>query len=254
MSKNIYILFMKVVIMDRKKLLVAGVLIGFIICLFSAFMIISFGLNLVSEIIDPLPEYNIDNASFNNSTPELTAVSVARLNFGTSFNEVTVKDVHLTPDGKYWIVGIDPNDAVDHVDVTVDTKTLMSKRNLEGKYGEWRSLDELKANYIAEIQANYAFGKSQKITMGGKEIWKVSMVTDINDETGAKTVKYIYVDVATGKSKNTLDEFKRAAGTDGWLTLKEVDGVINKGDYQLNYLYDQEPGQFRDVLRDLYSE
>jgi hypothetical protein len=240
--------------MDRKKLLAAGVLIGFIICLVPAFMIISFGLTSVSEIIHPLPEYNADNASFNNLTPELTAVSIARLNFGTAFNEVTVEDVHLTDDGKYWIVGIDPNDAVPHVDVTIDAKTLMSKRNLEGEYGEWRSLDELKASYIAEIQANHALSKPQKITMGGKEIWKISIVTDINDETGAKTVKYIYVDIATGKSKNTLDEFEKAAGTDGWLTLKEVDGVINKGDYQLNYLYDREPGQFRDVLRDSYQE
>jgi hypothetical protein len=213
-------------------------------------MIISFGLTSVSEIIHPLPEYNADNASFNNLTPELTAVSIARLNFGTAFNEVTVEDVNLTPDGKYWIVGIDPNDAVPHVDVTIDAKTLMSKRNLEGE--EWRSFDELKAIYIAKIQVNHPLGKPQKITRGGKEIWKVPVVLSSNNEDSVRG--YIYVDVATGKSKNTLDEFKKAAGTDGWLTLKEVDDVINKGDYQLNYLYDREPGQFRDVLRDLYQE
>lgn len=244
--------------MDR-KLLVAGGLIGLIICLFSAFMIISFGLNLVSEIIDPFLKYNDDNylASFNNSTPELTAASIARLNFGVSYGEITVTNVNLTPDRKYWIVGIDPNDAVNHVDVIIDAKTLMSKRNLEGEYGEWRSLDELKASYIAEIQANYALGKPQKITMGGKEIWKILIVTDINDKTGAKTVKYIYVDLATGKSKNTLDEFKKAAGTNDWLTLKEVDNVVNNGNYQLNYLVDLKPTEknpFRDVLRDLYPE
>jgi hypothetical protein len=97
--------------MDRKKLLVAGGLIGLVICLFSAFMIIS----LVSKIIDPFPEYNNDNAysPFNNSTPESTAVSIARLNYGVYYGNFNVEDAYLTPDGKYWKVdmitrGLDP--------------------------------------------------------------------------------------------------------------------------------------------------
>jgi uncharacterized protein YpmB len=236
------------IIMDRKKLVVAGGLMGLILCLFSVFMIMSC-FNLL-DIIDPFQKYNGDNISFNNSTPESTAVSIARLNFGSSFNDVTVEDVYLTDDGKYWIVGIDPNDSVHYVEVTIDAKTLMSKRNDEGT---WRSLDELKANYIAEIQTDGIYGiigslsKPQEITMGGKEIWKISM--NATDESGEDTVKYVYVDLATGKSKNTLDYFNNAAGTDGWLTLKEVDDVINKGDWDY-----PEPRPFRDALRDLYSE
>ena len=70
--------------MDRKKLPVAGVLIGFIICLFSAFMVISFGLNLISEIAgqNHFNSSSFSNTSFNNSTPEATAIFIARLNDG----------------------------------------------------------------------------------------------------------------------------------------------------------------------------
>ena len=49
------------------------------------------------------------------------------------------------------------------------------------------------------------------------------------------------------KSTNTLVDFDTAAGTNGWLTLKEVDDTINK----INNL--PEP-QFRDALRNLYPE
>ena len=88
--------------------------------------------------------------------------------------------------------------------------------------------------------------------MNGKEIWKVPVVLSPNNEDSI--FGYIYVDVATGKSKNTLEDFNRAAGTDGWLTLKEVDDVINGGDYQLNYLTRLKQTPFMDVLRDLYPE
>ncbi len=71
--------------MDRKKLWVASVLI---ICLFSAFMIISFGLNLVSDMLEPA-EHNMDNASFNNSNHELTGTSAAIINFTTFVKGIT---------------------------------------------------------------------------------------------------------------------------------------------------------------------
>lgn len=240
--------------MDRKKLLVAG---GFIICLFAAVMIISFGLNLVSEIIDmPFLKYNDDSdyTSFNNSTSEATAVSIARLNFGVSYGKFFVNNVYLTDDGKYWNVDMTAASGKDpHVQVIIDAKTLMSKVNYEDEAGdEWNSLDELKANYIAEIQTNYPLGKPQKITMEGKEIWKVPVLLSSNNENSV--IGYVYVDLATGKSKNTLDKFKKVSGTDGWLTLKEVDDVINTGDYQLNYLTTLKQTPFRDVLRNLYLE
>ncbi|BDZ70056.1 hypothetical protein [Methanobacterium petrolearium] len=237
--------------MDRKKLLVAGVLIGgTIICLVSAFMIVSFGLDLISEIkgrthFDPS---SLSTTSFDNSTPEATAVSIARLNGGIAFGVGTVKDVYLTSDGKYWVVKFyDPPAPKGpyYWTVTIDAKTLMSKKDDD----EWRSLDELKASYIAQIQSmGNPCRKPQKITMNGKEVWKVPVVTEFENGTD-KTFKYIYVDLKTGKSKNTLENFNRAAGTDGWLTLKEVDAVINK--QHQNY---SEPSQFRDVLRDLYQE
>jgi hypothetical protein len=141
------------------------------------------------------------------------------------------------------------------VQVIIDAKTLMSESNVTGDE-EWNSLDELKASYIAGIQTDDTLGKPQKITMDGKEIWKVPVNT-IADVSGKDAVKYIYVDLATGKSKNTLDSFNKAAGTDGWLTLKEVDDVINSGNYQSNYLTDLKPTEknpFKDVLRDLYPE
>lgn len=231
--------------MDRKTLLISA---GLICILFiSAFIFISFAVNLVSEISEPV-EYH-DNSSFNNSTPELTAVSIAKLNFGTAFNDVSVGDVYLI-DG-YWIVGIDTHDVGGYLEVTVNAKTLMSKRSDEGA---WRSLDELKAIYIAGIQLGYPTEKPQKITMNGKEIWKVPVNTYSYYYNGTEIFEYVYVDLATGKSKNTLGEFNKAAGADGWLTLKEVDDVINKGDYKSEDQVNLKQTPFRNVLRDLYSE
>jgi len=45
-----------------------------------------------------------------------------------------------------------------------------------------------------------------------------------------KRTEYVYVDAATGKSKNELysDVFNEISGTNGWLTLKEVDDIANK--------------------------
>jgi hypothetical protein len=163
---------------------------------------------------------------------------------GGGFDGVTVADVYLTSDRKYWIVNFRAGGKEPYLFVTIDAKTLMSKVN----YGEWRSLDELKALYIAEIQSlGNPCRKPQKITMGSKEIWKVPVIYAKNS-TGS-TVKYIYVDIATGKSRNTLEDFNRAAGTDGWLTLKEVDAVITKKGWNR-----PRSSPFRDVLRDLYPE
>jgi hypothetical protein len=116
---------------------------------------------------------------------------------------------------------------------TVDVKTWKSKIG----NGEWKSLDELKARYIAEIQGHTTdgtLGEPCKVIMGGKEIWKVQTSPD----------EYVYVDLTTGKSKNTWKWFNKVAGTDGWLTLEEVDNTMSKIGM----------GSGRNVLRNLYLE
>lgn len=234
--------------MDSKLVLIAGGLIGgLFLCLFLIFsMAVGF---LITDDSGEGQHFDISsfsNSSFDNSTPESTAVSIARLNMGENFEYVTVEDVYLSSDGKYWIVDFLVGDAEPYLFVTIDAKTLKSRVN----YGEWRSLDELKASYIAEIQSlGNPWRKPHKITMDGKEIWKVPIVTDFYENGTDKTVTYIYVDVATGKSKNNLEDFNRAAGTDGWLTLKQVDELLTEQGW--NY---PEPSPFRDVLRDVYPE
>ena len=181
---------------------------------------------------------------FDNSTPESVAISIARLNSGIGFTSGDVDNVSLTPDGKYWIVTLHQKEKWN---VTIDTKTLMSKED----EGEWKSLDELKAYYIVDIQSDSPSGKPQKITRNGKEIWKVPVYHEDIYENGSVTheVTYVYVDLKTGKSKNTWNKFNEAGGTDGWLTLKQVDDALNK-------IQEKVTGSvgvpFRDALRNLY--
>lgn len=84
-------------------------------------------------------------------------------------------------------------------------------------------MDELKAIYIADIQSytrDVDLGEPSKITMGGKEVWKVPVhyFNKSNPE-----LAYIYVDVATGKSRNDFDYdfFNNASNPDNWFTLKK---------------------------------
>ena len=129
------------------------------------------------------------------------------------------------------------------MDCTIDAKTLMSKKNggMEKTVNTWRSLDELKAKFIAEIQSGSCieFDRPYKITLEGKTIWKISVYNIISDRR--ELYGYIYVDLTTGKSKN-VDLTGR---TEGWKTLKEIDDSINA-------MYDVGPRQFKDALRDLY--
>ncbi len=230
--------------MDRKNLLIAGVLIG---------GIISYGVFIIMPgIAEILEDESLTSTYFNNSTPQATAVSIARLNLGSGgFEGDPIKSVHLTSDGKYWIVNM-------HVEgvkwaVTVDAKTWMSKKDgesFEGTTNTWRSLDELKAEYIADIQKSRNdsnIGRPSKVAMDGKEIWRVPVYKYNYEHNKWEQAEYVYVDVATGKSKNTWGDFDKEAGTDSWLTLKQVDDTINKMGY---------PGllPFRDALRDLYPE
>lgn len=247
--------------MERKNLLLVGGLIGVTIVL------------LIGIVVSILPTANIFIANFpgektfDNSTPEATAISIARLNLGQwGFDSATIKSVHLTSDSKYWVVEIYNSVYQDGFDVvTVDAKTWASKINSSYEPNlsyTWRSLDELKAIYIAEIQARESFGQvseneePQKITIDGKEIWKIPVHSEYSQENGlSERDKYIYVDVVTGKSKNTFDEFNDAAGTDSWLTLKQVDDTINKMVREEDSSVGVETAwTFRNALRDLYPE
>lgn len=231
--------------MNKKKLLISVVLVVF---LFSVVTFMSFALSVISDFngrthFDPS---SFSTTSFDNSTPQATAVSVARLNMGKNFHMFDVKDVYLTSDKKYWIVKFDSSPKKIDFIVTIDAKTLMSKVN----DGEWRSFDELKALYIAQIQGLGNLCRyPQKVTMDGKEIWKVPFATDFYENGTDRTVKYIYVDVTTGKSKNTLEDFNKAAGTDDWLKLKQVDAVLTKKNWEY-----PKSKPFRNILRDFYPE
>jgi hypothetical protein len=234
--------------MDGDK---AGFTIGIILLfLIGIFIIIPtiMGTNEDSYSTDDNSSTNpSENLTFDNSTPEALAISIARLNEGTNgFEYVTVDSASLTSDGKYWIVNM--NDGMDSWVVTVDVKTGMSKEN----NGKWRSLDELKAIYIADIQAykaNVGLGDPSKVIMDGKEIWKVPV--HYIHENDPEQVEYIYVDVATGKSRNDFDyDFdNNASKPEDWFTLKEVDDIINK----VSGLYGPQE-TFKNVLRDLYPE
>jgi hypothetical protein len=196
-----------------------------------------------------------DYTAFDNSTPELTAISIARLYQGVSgFYTSHTFNTSLTHDEKYWIVKID-----DLIAVTVDAKTLISKQNgdLNQPTNTWQSLDALKAQYISDIQSNgyETVGEPHKITLNGKEIWKVPIYTIVSNWQGGyddQLVGYVYVDIATGKSKKLYSDifydiycyiFNDNPGTEGWLTLKEVD---ERSGLWLT--------PFRNALRNLYPE
>ena len=237
----------------RKDLLIAGSLIGLIVVLLGIGMLIppnsstglyTYSLNSTDESSDTGPATET-YLYFNNSTPETTAISISRLNEGMiGFDSHITTSASLNPDGKYWVVKMhNVHDVNDEVTVTIDAKTLISKKSacLLEPATTWRSLDELKATYIAEIQSGngYDIGKPYKITLEGKTVWKVPLY-DISD--GEKLIGYIYVDLATGKSKNV----DLAGDTRGWLTLKEADKSLDYSDAQYP--------PFIDALRDLYPE
>ena len=270
--------------MEKKNLLIFGGLIGIIIALFSIGITtfpssvnannsmsprnlhdlnssaenITYGLNSINEnsTNETFPEdFSKDYTAFDNSTPKLTAISISRLYQGVNgFYTSHTFNTSLTPDKKYWIVKMD-----DLMVVTVDAKTWMSKQNgdLNPPVNTWQSLDALKAQYIADIQKNgdETVGEPHRITLNNKEIWKVPLYTLISNWQGDyddQLVGYVYVDLATGKSKKVYSDifydiycyiFNDNPGTEGWLTLKEVD---EKSDWW--------PSPFRDALRDLYPE
>ncbi|WP_424353965.1 hypothetical protein [Methanobacterium sp. MBAC-LM] len=258
--------------MDRRNLLIAGSLVCGIIILvvIGVFIIIpaigDTSTAVSNSIIDKTGKLINESAgisTFDNSTSKSTAISVARLNqgmygFDGSFSNKII-NASLTSDGKYWIVEYTSAYPNESSVVTINAKTWASKMD----NGEWKSLDELKASYMAEIQSVYTviiqsrgtayLERPYKVTTEGKKVWKVPVMYT-NDED-QEFLSYVYVDVATGKSKNTWDEFNKFAGTDGWLTLKQVDNTINKIQKETDASFGIPTlTSFRDALRDLYSE
>jgi len=259
--------------MEKKNLLIVGILTGIIIVLIgigpiifpnstsaddsisagnlhdlnSSAKNITDGLNSVNESStnETFPEdFSKDYTTFDNSTSKLTAISIARLYQGVSgFYTSHTFNTSLTPDKKYWIVKMD-----DLMVVTVNAKTLMSKQNgdLNQPANTWRSLNELKAQYIADIHSgclseNARVGKPSKVTIDGKKIWKVPVY--YYNDVDHKITEYVYVDLVTGKSKNTWNDFNELTWTKEWLTLKEMDDRSGLW-----------PSPFKDALRNLYPE
>lgn len=244
--------------MDKKNLLVAGGIICIIIVLLSIGpSIFPNSTNATNSTTNTIGNSLI----FNNSTLEATIISIARLNEGKNgfdeFSEDMVTNTSLTPDGKYWIIEMREAGYNNWI-VKVDAKTLASIKN-GGKepVNTWRSFDELKAAYIAEIQStksNGGVGRPSKVAIDGKKVWKVPVY--YYHEYDPKRTEYVYVDVETGKSKNELysDVFDEISGTNRWLTLKEVDSVANKiGDLKI-MMGNLDSAPFKDALRDLYPE
>ncbi|HML06062.1 MAG TPA: hypothetical protein VK426_09835 [Methanobacterium sp.] len=242
--------------MNRKKLLIAGGLIVTLLVLLgigisitiSSFNIVSLESSLMASTMDGDQSVPGELTYFNDSTPGATAISTAQLTQGVNGFYGYPDRVYLTSDGKYWMVHVLGSY------VTVDTKTGVAK----DENGEWKSLDELKANYIADVQISgedETLGKSQKIIVNGKEIWKVPVHEWIYEFNGIEYIghikeeptDYIYVDLETGKSKRdgSFEDlvYNLFTGTGGWLTLKQIDSIANCWPYP-----------FRDALRNLYPE
>lgn len=234
--------------MDRKNLWIAGGLIVFILVI-GIFVIVP------AIVANSTGSNSTTNSSedwlfFDNSTPEAMAISIARLHEGQAgFNTNVIGNASLSSDGKYWIVQLNNG-----TPVTVDAKIWKSKKANE----RWWSLDELKALYIAEIQINTAnggIGKPSKIIMDGKEIWTIPAY--YYHESDPVATEYVYVDLATGKSRNELydDTFSYYTGDKPvWLSLKEVDAIIDKIGKEWPGLGYPKSKPFKDALRNLYSE
>ena len=178
--------------MYRKNLMIIGSLTSVIIVLLLIGIFIFPNSTSADDsvVVPSAVDLNVmKDPTFDTSTPEATAISIARLNEGMDgFNWWMKANASLTPDRKYWIVNMYNENCEEQVRVvTVDAQTWMSRKNGSLEYmgtdrpnllNTWRSLDELKAQYIAEIQmgggdGSSSVGRPQKITMDGKEIWKV---------------------------------------------------------------------------------
>jgi hypothetical protein len=91
--------------MDRKKLLIAGLIgIGLVLVVGVFIFYNSINMGDPAVILNSTDSY-AENSVFDNSTPEATAISIARLNYGQwGFDEGSIKSVHLTSNRKQWVV------------------------------------------------------------------------------------------------------------------------------------------------------
>lgn len=160
------------------------------------------------------------------------AVLIAKLNeWAYGFCEgIVIKNVSLTSDKNFWIGKL--GDSESSWSVTVNTVTGASKK----KQGKWKSFNELKAEYVAELHAgdaNPKFGTPIIVTLNGKKIWKILVYEDFSSKKVFRF--YVYFDDSNGKSKR--DGHK-------WMTLKELDDEISH----------KSGFKFKDALLDLYPQ
>ncbi|MDD3985113.1 MAG: hypothetical protein PHY59_04315 [Methanobacterium sp.] len=159
---------------------------------------------------------------------------IAQLN--DCLNGVTctkVKSAYLTSDKKFWKVKVKEDDGTKIWTVTVNAATGASKK----KHSAWRSFNELKALYVAELYTGdtgmEVHGKPKLITVKGQKLWKIKCY---DKALPHKITRTVYFDDKTGKSKDNY--------TNKWFTLKQLDDAISQ-------MYGI---KFRDALRDFYPD
>ncbi len=124
--------------MDKENLLISGILIITILILLGIGILLSPNSVNTTSLPDNLTNLhgfnstnkNLTDPIFDISTPESTAISIARLNEGLDgFNFYIKANASLTSDGKYCIVDIcNENYEYEGLVVTVDAQTWMSKK------------------------------------------------------------------------------------------------------------------------------
>lgn len=160
------------------------------------------------------------------------AIFIAKLNersYGFCEGCVQVDSIALTSNKKYWIVRLHDTNKVNWK-VSVNVRDGSSKKN----NNRWKSFNELKAYYVAELNSGehgFRLGKPYMITLDGKKVWKISVYN-----ISGKLYQNVYFNVVNGKSKINNNK---------WKTLKEIDAEISKKTY---------PVKFRDALRDFYPD
>ncbi|MCZ3365898.1 MULTISPECIES: hypothetical protein [Methanobacterium] len=222
-------------------------------------------INDQSVHLAPIQEKNKTNLSSIDSNNTITidknkAISIAKLyddNFDCEFYYYEKMDFNakLSPDNKYWIIKVTGEKNRPIYSVTVNAKNCASKKT-DAK-SSWIPLNELKAQYAASIITAYADlgscynnSKPVKVSLNGKNVWKVEARKYNFD--GGDSVYCIYFNDQNGQIMTTWNDFNKNAGKTGFLTLNEVDNTINK---MLNTaLPEYKPPKFKDILKDFYPE
>ena len=169
---------------------------------------------------------------------------IAKLQDGLSgfvFDEI--KKVTLNKGSRpFWEVQVSDKVTNETWTVFVDAKNAESRKSVETCDIEgaksWRSFDELKATYVAQLYYDTGELLFKRAEMKGSDIWMVPVVEEFNNEIYNYQV---YFNAKTGYSYVADEE-----GNSSWVSLKGLDDKINS---ENNY-----KTPFRNVLRDLYPD